>query len=53
MAGLWTEVCLAQSVLGSLKDGFEVYFVGDCSGGITTESHEDANACMTQAGARP
>jgi nicotinamidase-related amidase len=53
MAGLVTEVCLAQSVLAALKDGFDVYFVSDCSGGITPEAHEDAKARMIQAGARP
>jgi len=52
MAGLVTEVCLAQSVLAALKDGFDVYFVSDCSGGITTESHEDGKVRMTQAGAK-
>src|SRR6266849_1587229 len=53
MAGLVTEVCLCQSVLAALKDGFDVYFVSDCSGGITPESHEDAKARMIQAGAKP
>src|SRR6267143_1046551 len=53
MAGLVTEVCLAQSVLAALKDGFDVYFVSDCSGGITTEAHDDAKVRMTQAGAKP
>jgi nicotinamidase-related amidase len=53
IAGLVTEVCLCQSVLAALKDGFDVYFVSDCSGGITPESHEDAKARMVQAGARP
>src|SRR5438552_12378760 len=53
MAGLVTEVCLAQSVLAALRDGFDVYFVSDCSGGITPEAHEDAKARMVQAGARP
>ena len=53
MAGLVTEVCLAQSVLAALKDGFEVYFVSDCSGGITTEAHDDAKVRMVQAGAKP
>src|SRR5712672_1427004 len=53
MAGLVTEVCLAQSVLGALKDGYDVYFVSDCSGGITQEAHEDGKARMVQAGARP
>jgi len=32
MAGLVTEVCLAQSVLAARKDGFDVFFVSDCSG---------------------
>lgn len=53
MAGIATEVCLAQSVLSALKDGFEVYFVSDCSSGVTQEAHDDAKARMTQAGARP
>src|ERR1700752_4651863 len=53
MAGISTEVCLAQSVLAALKDGYEVYFVSDCSSGVTQEAHDDAKARMTQAGARP
>jgi hypothetical protein len=53
MAGLVTEVCLCHSVLAALKDGFDVYFVNDCSGKITPESHEDTKARMTQAGAKP
>ncbi|MFC5824421.1 isochorismatase family protein [Nonomuraea insulae] len=53
MAGLSTEVCLAQTVLGALKDGYEVYFASDCSGGITVEGHEDGKARMIQAGAVP
>jgi isochorismate hydrolase len=53
MAGLVTEVCLAQSVLAALRDGYDVYFVSDCSGGITAEAHDDAKARMVQAGARP
>jgi nicotinamidase-related amidase len=53
IAGLVTEVCLCQSVLAALKDGFDVYFVSDCSGGITAESHEDAKTRMVQAGAKP
>ena len=40
MTGLVTEVCLAQSVLAALKDGFDVYFVSDCSGGLTPEGHK-------------
>jgi len=53
MAGIVTGTCLSQSVLAALKDGFEVYFVSDCSGDVTTEAHEDAKALMTQAGAHP
>ena len=44
MAGIVTGTCLSQSVLAALKDGFEVYFVSDCSGDVTTEAHEDAKA---------
>ena len=53
MAGLVTEGCLAQSVLPALKDGFDVYFVSDCSGGVTKEAHDDAKARMMMAGAQP
>ena len=31
IAGIVTGTCLSQSVLAALKDGFEVYFVSDCS----------------------
>src|SRR5882672_7185111 len=50
MAGIVTGVCLAQSVLAALKDGFEVYFVSDCSGDVSNEAHDDAKVRMTQAG---
>jgi nicotinamidase-related amidase len=53
MAGLWTEVCLVQTVLPALKDEYEVYFVSDCSGGVSKEAHEDAKVHMIQAGAKP
>jgi nicotinamidase-related amidase len=53
VAGLATEVCSAQSTLAALKDGFEIYFVSDCSAGVTQESHEDAKVRMTMAGAKP
>jgi hypothetical protein len=53
MAGLSTEVCLAQTVLGALKDGYEVYFLSDCSAGMTEEGHKDAKVRMVQAGAKP
>jgi nicotinamidase-related amidase len=53
MAGLVTEVCLVQSVLAARKDGFDVFFVSDCSGGVTKEAHDDAKVRMTMAGAKP
>jgi nicotinamidase-related amidase len=53
MAGLWTEVCLAQTALSALKAVYDVYFVADASGGLTVESHERACQRMIQAGARP
>ncbi|MET8824639.1 isochorismatase family protein [Streptomyces sp. NPDC004610] len=53
MAGLSTDVCLAQAVLGALKDDYEVFFVPDCSAGVTREAHEDAKTRLTMAGARP
>jgi nicotinamidase-related amidase len=53
MCGLWTEVCLAQTVLTGLKKGYDIYFVTDCSGGISAEAHGDAKTLMIQAGAKP
>jgi nicotinamidase-related amidase len=53
MCGLWTEVCLAQTVLTGLQQGYEIYFVSDCSGGLSVEAHNDAKQLMIQAGARP
>ncbi|MFF6971746.1 MULTISPECIES: isochorismatase family protein [Streptomyces] len=53
MAGLSTDVCLAQAVLGALKSGYEVYFVTDCSAGVSPEAHEDAKTRLSMAGARP
>jgi len=51
MAGIWTEVSLAQTALSALKDGYTVYFVSDCSGGVTHEAHDDAKQRMAKAGA--
>ena len=53
MCGLWTEVCLSQTVITGLKMGYDIYFVSDCSGGTSKEAHDDAKVLMTQAGARP
>ncbi len=53
MAGLWTEVCLAQTALSAIKDGYQVYFVSDASGGLSPEAHQRACQRMVQAGAVP
>jgi nicotinamidase-related amidase len=53
MAGLWTEVCLAQTVISAVDAGYDVTFVTDASGGVSTEAHEMAVLRMIQAGARP
>jgi nicotinamidase-related amidase len=53
MAGIQTEVCLAQTALGALRDGFEVFVVSDCSAASTAEAHQDAKTRMSMAGARP
>lgn len=53
MAGIWTEVCLAETTLSAMKDGYRVYFVSDCSGGVSVEAHEDGKTRMVQAGATP
>lgn len=53
MAGLWTEVCLAQTTLSALKAGYEVFFISDASGGMSREAHEDGKTRMVRAGATP
>ena len=40
-------------MLAAVDDGFDVYFVSDCWGGVTTETHDDAKARMMLAGAKP
>jgi nicotinamidase-related amidase len=53
IAGLWTEVCLAQTAVSAMADGYRVFFVSDCSGGMSTEAHQDAKDRLLQAGATP
>jgi nicotinamidase-related amidase len=53
MAGLWTEVCLAQTAISAMAAGYEVFFVADASGGLSPEGHERACQRMIQAGAVP
>jgi nicotinamidase-related amidase len=53
IAGLWTEVCLAQTAVSAIADGYRVFFISDCSGGLSDEAHEDAKTRLVQAGATP
>jgi nicotinamidase-related amidase len=52
IAGFLTEACVSFPALSALKDGFEVFVVGDTCGGLTPESHELALRRLEQAGAR-
>jgi nicotinamidase-related amidase len=52
VAGFLTEACVSFPVLSALKDGFEVFVVGDACGGLTSKSHELALRRLEQAGAR-
>lgn len=52
-AALWTEVCLTFPVLEAMRDGYEVYFVEDASGGTSVAAHNMALQRMIQAGAVP
>jgi nicotinamidase-related amidase len=53
IAGVWTEVCLAQTGVSAIAEGYRVFFVSDCSGGTSVEAHEDAKTRLVQAGATP
>ena len=53
IAGIWTEVCLAQTAVSALAEGYRVFFVSDCSGGMSIEAHEDAKTRLVRAGATP
>ncbi len=53
LAGLWTSVCIVGPALSALDQGFDVYFIADACGDVSTEAHERAVERMVQAGARP
>jgi nicotinamidase-related amidase len=53
LAGLWTGVCIVGPALSALEQGYEVYFIADACGDVSTEAHERAIERMVQAGARP
>jgi nicotinamidase-related amidase len=53
MAGLWTEVCVAQTALSAKQAGYDVFVVTDASGGVSREAHERGVSRMIQAGIVP
>jgi nicotinamidase-related amidase len=53
MAGIWTEVCLAMPAVSAREAGYEMYFVVDAVGGVSTDAHNAAVERLIQAGAVP
>lgn len=53
LAGLWTSVCIVGPALSAISEGYEVYFITDACGDVSTEAHEMAIQRMIQAGAKP
>ncbi|MFE9775764.1 isochorismatase family protein [Streptomyces sp. NPDC005931] len=53
IAGVSTEGCVLQTVLGALREDYEVYVVVDASASVTVETHAVAVQRMVQAGAVP
>lgn len=50
IAGLLTEACVSFPALSALRDGYEVFVVGDTCGGLTPASHDLALRRIEQAG---
>lgn len=53
IAGVSTEGCVLQTVLGALREDYEVYLVVDACASVTAETHDTAVRRMVQAGAVP
>lgn len=51
IAGLWTEICLAEPVIQALGEGWEVTMITHLSGAVSTESNHIAIQRMTAFGA--
>jgi nicotinamidase-related amidase len=52
VAGLLTEACVSFPALSALKEGYEVFVVGDTCGGLTPVTHDLALRRLEQAGAQ-
>src|SRR6266849_1754554 len=54
VSGLWTEVCNNTFALSAmLEGGYEIYMVGDASGGTWREAHGYSMQRLLQAGVAP
>ena len=54
VSGLWTEVCNTTFALSAmLEGGYEIYMVGDASGGTSKDAHDYAMQRMIQVGIVP
>ena len=52
VAGLLTEACVTFPVLSALKEGYEVFVVGDACGGLSLMGHDLALRRMEAVGAK-
>jgi nicotinamidase-related amidase len=52
IAGLLTEACVSFPVLSALKEGYEMFVVGDACGGLTAMGHDLALRRVEAAGAQ-
>jgi len=53
LIGLWTSVCIVDTGLSALAEGFDIYFIADACGDVTTEAHERAIQRLIAKGGIP
>jgi nicotinamidase-related amidase len=53
IAGVSTEGCVLQTVLGALREGYEPHVVVDTCASLTVETHQTSIQRLVQAGAVP
>ena len=53
VGGIATDGCVLQTVLGALREGYQVSVVADACGTLSREAHDTAILRMVQAGVTP
>lgn len=53
LVGLWTSVCIAGPALSAISEGYEVFFISDACGDVSSEAHQMSVQRMIMAGAKP